>query len=133
MCSLLTAGCGDGRPERVAVSGQVLIDGKPLDRGAVIFTPASGRRSTGALDSQGRFELFTFENGDGCTLGEHRVSIVCFEDVGPTLREWFAPKKYMSPDTSGLTQTIDGPTDDVQIDLTWGKQKGPFTERGLGE
>jgi len=26
----MTAGCGEGRPRRVAVSGQVLIDGKPF-------------------------------------------------------------------------------------------------------
>ncbi len=36
-------GCGDGRPTRVPISGQVLIDGKPLTTGAVRLVPAGAR------------------------------------------------------------------------------------------
>ena len=42
VCSM--AGCGDGRPTRVPVSGQVLIDGAPLTHGYVRFTPAGDSR-----------------------------------------------------------------------------------------
>ncbi|QDT00957.1 hypothetical protein HG15A2_42990 [Adhaeretor mobilis] len=43
----LLSGCGDGRPERVAVSGVVLIDGKPLTHGSVLFVPGQGRPGGG--------------------------------------------------------------------------------------
>jgi hypothetical protein len=129
----LTLGCGDGRPQRVPVSGQVLIDGKPLTTGGVRFTPLSGRPSSGSIDSEGRFSLMTYEAGDGCTLGAHRISVVAVEQVNSSTRRWNAPKSYASPQTSGLAQTIEGPVDSLKIELTWGNQKGPIVENIYGE
>ena len=37
--SVMLVGCDDGRPQRLKVSGQVLIDGKPLTHGYVRFVP----------------------------------------------------------------------------------------------
>lgn len=51
------AGCGDGRPERVPISGQVLLDGQPLTYGYVRFVPEGARASGGGLDENGRFVL----------------------------------------------------------------------------
>lgn len=121
-------GCGDGRPARVPVSGKVLIDGQPLAVGAVRFMPEHGRPATGALRSDGSFTLGTFEQDDGVVPGAHAVTIHASEEISNTLRRWNAPKKYQSEDTSGLAQTIDGPTDSVVIELTWGGQKGPILE-----
>jgi hypothetical protein len=132
MCCLL-AGCSDGRPKRVPVAGQVFIDGKPLTVGSVRFTPPSGRPASGMIDKDGRFSLSTFEPGDGCPLGEHRVSIVGFENVSSTTRRWLVPKTYSSPDSSGLTQTVEGPSDSVKFELTWGNVKGPIIEKVYGE
>jgi len=126
-------GCSDGRPSRVPVSGQVLIDGEPLTFGAVRFHPEEGRPSTGELDQEGRFSLSTFEPGDGCPLGTHRVAIISVEELSSTTRRWNAPKEYASPGRSGLSQTIDGRTDSVLIELTWGNQQGPIIERSFGE
>jgi len=128
-----TPGCSDGRPKRVAVSGQVLIEGSPLRSGGIRFFPPEGRPSAGNINPDGRFSLSTFEPGDGCTLGTHRVAVVSVDELNSATRRWNAPKMYASPDTSGITQTIDGPTDSVVIQLTWGSQKGPITEKSYGE
>lgn len=130
VCALAgTAGCSDGRPERVPVSGQVLIDGMPLTKGFVRFTPPDSRAAAGSLDEDGHFTLTCFEPGDGAVLGTHRITVIARESIGQELLKWYAPKKYADPATSGLMQEITGPTDSVEIELTWAGAKGPFTER----
>lgn len=123
------AGCGDGRPARVPVSGRVLIDGQPLKHGYVRFTPGNSRASTGQLDSDGRFTLACFEPGDGAVLGTHKVSVMSQEPIGQESIKWHVPKKYADPETSHLTQEITKPTDTIVINLTWDGQSGPFMER----
>lgn len=122
------AGCSDGRPVRVPVSGKVLIDGKPLATGSVRFIPASGRPATGALAADGSFKLGTFDPGDGAIPGEHTITVHASEELSPTLRRWNTPKKYENLLNSGLKQSVTGPLDSVLIELTWGNEKGPFTE-----
>lgn len=126
----LMAGCGDGRPERVPVSGQVLIDGQPLTFGYVGFVPDHGRASIGELDQQGRFKMGCYEFDDGVLVGKHAIEVIAREPIGEDELRWHAPKKYANVDTSGLSEEITGPTDSLQINLTWGGQKGPFLERG---
>jgi hypothetical protein len=123
------SGCGDGRPARVPVSGQVLIDGKPLTHGYVRFAPADSRASTGSLNSEGKFTLTCFEPGDGVVLGVHEVTVMAQEPIGQETMKWHAPKKYADPTTSSLTQEIKEPTDSVVINLTWGGLKGPVIEK----
>ncbi len=60
------AGCRDGRPRRVPVSGQVLIDGQPLTVGTIRVIPTDARAATGRIDAAGRFSLMTFDKDDGC-------------------------------------------------------------------
>jgi len=124
---LVLAGCGDGRPTRVPVSGQVLIDGQPLTHGNVRFVPQHGRVSTGKLDSDGHFVLTCFENGDGAIVGRHRVAVVAAEQINDEQMQWFAPKKYAHYGTSNLEEEINGPTDSVTINLTWDGGQ-PFVE-----
>jgi hypothetical protein len=124
---LATAGCGDGRPKRVPVSGTVLIDGKPLAFGVVQFAPEGVRPSTGRLDSAGRFSLSSYEPDDGVALGKHKVMVDGSEPVGEDARKWHAPKHYASMKTSGLEIQIDGPRDDLRIELSW-SGTAPFVE-----
>jgi hypothetical protein len=124
---LFAVGCGDGRPKRVPVSGQVLIDGKPLAAGIIRVIPDGARPAMSYLDENGRFDLTTFNQGDGCVPGTHKV-VVLGNRRHPGRVEWLAPKKYWSPTTSGLTVTIDRPTDSLAIELTWGGGK-PFFEK----
>lgn len=121
------AGCGDGLPVRVPVSGRVLIDGKPLAYGTIRFIPAGQRASRGTIDSSGRFALSCYTQNDGAVLGKHSVEVSAGERVKPTLMRWHAPKKYQDQATSGLSQEIAGPTEDLTIELTWAGGK-PFNE-----
>jgi hypothetical protein len=123
----VTAGCGDRRPARVPVSGQVLIDGKPLDYGFIRLVPEHARPATADIQPDGRFTLKTFEAGDGVVPGTHPVMILGAEVLSSTKQRWHAPKKYADPCTSGLKATIDGPTDSLVIKLTWEGGK-PFVE-----
>ncbi len=125
---VLISGCGDGRPTRVPVSGRVTIDGEPLTHGFIRFIPTGSRMSVGQLDDQGRFQLSCFEGGDGAVLGEHRIVILSQEPLGQTQIKWHAPRKYTAASSSGLTEIIEGPTDSIEIELTWGNKKGPYVQ-----
>jgi hypothetical protein len=123
----LVAGCGDSLPERVPVSGRVMIDGQPLSQGAIMVAPQDERPSMGAIAADGSFTLSCYEKGDGAVPGTHKVSITATEPLNDRQVRWHAPKKYAHINTSGLTATIDGPTDDLVINLTWDGGK-PFVE-----
>jgi hypothetical protein len=128
---MLVAGCSDGRPKRVPVSGRALIDGKPLEIGFIQVVPQTDRPAVGALGPEGRFRLTTFEENDGCVPGRHRLAVIAKKDLGSTAIQWLAPKKYRSPATSGLEIEVRGPRHDVEIHLTWqgsGHNK-PYIER----
>ena len=128
----MAIGCSDGRPSRVPVAGQVLIDGQPLKYGTVRFIPNDARMSGSMLDSDGRFTLSCFDKGDGAVIGVHQVIIAAGESISPTRVRWHAPKKYSELATSGLKQEITGPNDSLVIQLTWDGGK-PFVETVEGE
>jgi hypothetical protein len=125
----------DNRPTRVPVSGRVLIDGKPLEAGFIQVIVKGNRPAAGRVASDGRFTLNTFDDNDGCVPGKHRVVVFPQKPLNPTTMKWYAPKKYTKHNTSGLEIEINGPRDDVEINLTW-KGSGhdePFTEKIQGE
>lgn len=130
LISCALTGCGDGRPERVPVSGRVMLDGKPLTRGYIRVVPSEARSSGGPIDSNGRFVLGTYEPDDGCVVGTHRVEVCSNEPRGGDLF-WYAPKKYANIETSEITVTIAEPTTDLQVDISWSGGR-PLLEKGLG-
>ncbi len=127
----MATGCGDGRPKRVPVAGQVLIDGQPLTFGYVNFVPEHGRASTAKLDNQGRFHLSCYGSNDGVVIGKHAIEVVAREAIGEIQFKWHAPKKYASVRTSELSEEITNPIDSLKINLTWGKERGPFIEQSM--
>jgi hypothetical protein len=131
----LASGCGSNGPRPVAVSGVVMIDGKPLSAGFIRVVPDGGRPSDSRIGPDGRFTLGCLAKDDGCLIGTHKVEVSGFEDLSPTRRRWLVPKKYASAGTSGLRITIDKPTDALRIDLTWvgSPERGPFVEEEIGE
>jgi len=124
---ILSGGCGDGRPQLVPVSGRVLIDGQPVECGNIRFTPKDYRAASGKLGAGGRFELTTYEAGDGCIPGKHAVTVNAREIISPDSIRWHAPKKYCDLQTADLEIEIEEPTDSVEIELTWAGGK-PFVE-----
>jgi hypothetical protein len=124
---VLSTGCGEGRPDRVAVSGRVLIDGQALTVGNVKFVPTGARPSSGKLDSQGKFTLTCYDGEDGVVPGRHRAQISAMEVISASKVRWLAPPKYADFRTSELEFEITEPTDDLKIELTWDGGK-PFVQ-----
>ena len=122
------SGCSDGRPPRVTVSGQVLIDGEPLTIGSVRFIPSGARPAGGNLDENGRFTLSCYGDEDGVVLGTHKVSVNSAEYLTSTTKKWHAPKKYANFRTTPLEEEITGSTDSLVINLSWDGGK-PFVEK----
>ena len=117
------SGCGDGRPARVAVSGKVLIDGEPLTLGNIKFVPTGARPSAGKIDENGNFTLTCYDGNDGAVPGEHRVQVAANRVLSDFEIHWYAPKKYSSFRTSGITAQVSESTDSMVIELTWDGKK----------
>lgn len=79
------AGCGGGpadAPELAAVSGIVMLDGKPAGGLTVEFHPdntkgTSGPMSTGVTNETGAFTLSASGGRAGAVVGSHKVLVKC--------------------------------------------------------
>jgi hypothetical protein len=68
------AGCG---ARLQPAGGQVLVDGKPVTEGTVMFYPTNkGRPATATIREDGSFTLSFARPEDGLPVGEYRVVIV---------------------------------------------------------
>src|SRR5690349_13665952 len=85
LAALATCGCGragGARPELGKVRGTVSYNGKPVPSGTVTFFPIEGKGgesglpAIGELDTDGSFELTTFDTGDGAIIGQHKTIVV---------------------------------------------------------
>lgn len=136
LCSvtLSLAGCGGSdRPDLVPVSGQVLIDGEPVADASLQFVPEGGRPASAQTDADGRFTLMTFEEGDGCAPGTHKVVVIAMTFPSATEEVLHVPEKYMDLETTDLTATVDGATDDLKLELSWDGKQGPITRKVAAE
>jgi hypothetical protein len=131
----LLSGCAkqDTRPARVPASGTLLRMGQPVAKATVIFEPVgSTPAAAGQTDAAGRFQLTTFDPGDGAVPGAYKVAVRKIElirgerpaqaaddQAGPPPDEkWLLPVKYGYTSTSGLTAEVaaDG-TNDFKFEL----------------
>jgi hypothetical protein len=76
----LMVGCeGSDRVEVYPVRGLVTFEGKPLaGGGSIAFLPINDQKGKGAgatIDSDGRFVMSTYKDGDGSIAGQFRVLI----------------------------------------------------------
>jgi len=120
-------GCGQKLPagakptKKVTVT--VLYKGAPLEGAAVTFVNTDGPPSAnGRTDAHGVARLKTYVDGDGATLGTHKVMIeksiaeggqtVGSDDPSydpnapPAKVKYLIPQKYSSIATSGLTADV---------------------------
>ncbi len=92
------SGCGGGSGLKLEkVSGMVTLEGTPLTKGSVQFTPDSGKGTRGPMvlgeiGPDGKFVLTTTKPGDGAQAGFYKVSINCWEETTP-----FDPKNPVPP------------------------------------
>jgi hypothetical protein len=117
-------GCtGDpNMPKLGKVRGTVTYQGKPIDAGHIVFTPATGKGgetgqvATGEINSDGTYEMTTFNTGDGAILGQHIVTVVVQKGDMPKpdqsgqikyqLPKNLTPTKYATADKSPLRCTV---------------------------
>ncbi len=133
-------GCGGGggedqwtkdRPKVVPVSGTVTYKGEVVEGADVVFRSAGQKNPAYALtDAEGRFELTTFDQGDGAVPGSHqvRISKIVVEQpeikdpegiIPPTKEENHLPAKYNDFEKSKLTATVqEEGENDFKFELT---------------
>lgn len=136
----LIAGCaptGPDRPKTYPVTGTVTYKGEPVADANLNFQHVDGSAySLAKTDASGKYELTTFEAGDGAVPGEYKVSISKFEAVASTGTEnedeytppedagdpapskSLLPDKYRDPEASGLTATITEGPNSFDFELT---------------
>lgn len=138
---LLFVGCGEtvdvDRPETAPVTGSVTYNGQPVEGATVTFMAGAsgGRGAVGTTDASGKFQLTTFEAGDGAIPGAYKVKIAKTVGGAPTAEggEIMAPPtggpptseekdelpvKYKDESTSGLTADVKDGDNDFPFELT---------------
>jgi hypothetical protein len=115
---LVLVGCGSptNKAQVVGVTGQVLLDGKPLEFGSVSFQPIQGGQpARGDIDSEGKFVLSTYKEGDGAAVGRHRVKVAYYakqdpamaeQQAGDSLGDSLIPERYTSFAMSGIEVSV---------------------------
>jgi hypothetical protein len=113
---LCATGCSLG-PDSAVVRGTVTYKDKPVPRGTVTLTPASGRSVSGELQPDGTFVL-------RAVPGRYKVVIVATQDVGSRLPEdqvplppLTVPNKYTSIATTDLTANLNAGNNTVKFNL----------------
>lgn len=127
VCALTAlAGCGrsefQGLKQRTyPVTGEVLLDGRPLEGATVVFKPVDPsdfkwrEQPQARSDAEGRFTLFTYAAGDGAPAGEYRVGIAVLgssdDEGGDQVRRATGNAKphprFGDAMTSGLNATVE--------------------------
>ena len=119
---LYLVGCG-GKP--ASVYGVVTLDGKPLERGVVSFTPANGGMlAAGIIQSDGSYKLST-NRESGLETGEYVTTVVSREPSienpqgGPPMPgAYITPRRYAIAKTSGLRFNVERGSNTIDIDLS---------------
>ncbi len=110
-----TIGCSKGRDGVYPTEGQVLYNGKPIAGAQIVLYP-EGPVEEGVVlpraqtDTQGRFQLGTFDRADGARQGTYAVTVIQYPPQNQG-SGWVAgpnslPQKYASPKTTDLKVTI---------------------------
>jgi hypothetical protein len=124
LVALLLPACGKSDRKPVyPVSGQVLLNDKPLKGVVVAFHPVDKakferERPNADTDADGRFRLSTYLKDDGAPEGDYKVTFfyqIAPEDTGsdqttPNL----LPAQYGDPEKSGVTVTVKGGPIDLE-------------------
>jgi hypothetical protein len=85
----ILAGCGAESEPREAVSGQVTLNGQPLEQGSILFRPLDRGPSASGEIKAGSYQL-PKERGPG--RGKCRVEILAYRDTGKTVRDQLSGK-----------------------------------------
>jgi hypothetical protein len=118
---LLCTGCGSNNG-LAHVSGQVTLDGRPLEGVVVQFQPLAreGSPSAGITDADGHYELMYSLSESGVMLGDHQVTIrtadCYYDEADGAAAQDSIPARYN--DKSELRCTVDSSTRKLNFALT---------------
>ena len=125
--SIFATGCGEATPPMAPARGKVTYKGQPVRFGTVMFQPKSGQPARGEIQSDGSFELWTYNEGDGAAVGTHGVRITSYEGQAPTapgvaqrepiLGKSLIPPQYANVESSGITAEVKPGAAPFQFDL----------------
>lgn len=125
LATVALSGCGgDSGPELAEVTGKVTLDGQPLSKVSLLFTPeqTGGSPSYGATDAEGTYKLLFSTDRSGAMPGKHRVEIVPVEpetDDSGKLAEGAVvvtiPAKYSQP--GSLTADVQAGSNSIDFAL----------------
>jgi hypothetical protein len=123
------AGCGSSSPPRVAVSGTVTLDGRPIEQGAIAFVPTADSKqpSAGAEIAAGEYSI---PAASGPSAGKYKVEIRWSKPTGKQIElgspappgtlvdevKEAVPAKYNSKTT--LEEVLEPGENAVHFDLT---------------
>jgi hypothetical protein len=94
MVLALSIGCNKTDSTRGSLSGEVKLDGKPLEQGSIMLTPIEGTKGvvTGGEIAGGRYQL---SGKSAAAVGVNRVEIRAVRKSGKMVQKPFAPKGEM--------------------------------------
>lgn len=119
---LAIVGCGGGEIETYPIPGKLVYeDGTPVNGATLVLQTTVDEKTIdarGEADSEGKFQLTTFEEGDGVVAGEHAVavsSITMGDSATPMAPS--VPPVYSDFSTSGLKTTVTPETKEIVITI----------------
>lgn len=124
LCAALTTGCSN-RPEMVQVRGRVTYKDGTIPSGGLCVirfqpskdSPAEIRKAASAdIQSDGFFEAFTRNPGDGVFLGKYDVSFSVLRDQSDSSSSLIDPK-YTKSSTTPYHVTIEDDVSDLEFIL----------------
>jgi hypothetical protein len=110
---------------RYPVEGKVMLDGKSLKTGTVVFwaegtKERSNRLPQAQIREDGTYSLYT-EGNEGAPVGTYKVTVMAEElpdSTKPDKTRLLLPKKYTQPDSTPLTVKVVQFPDKGAYDLT---------------
>lgn len=130
----LLAGCNSGAKNKTGtVQGTVKVDGTNANSGIVTFVAADGTTPSGTIDTDGTYRVLDVpvgaakisvksvevpKNSAGAAAPPPMKDMTGTSSSAPPAKPVAIPAKYAKADTSTLTYTVKGGTNDYPIDLS---------------
>jgi hypothetical protein len=130
---MVLSGCGgsfEDHPPVYPVKGKVLVNGKPMRGGTIIFEyageatdalkgpPGQPFRVTGKISNEGTFNMVAYTGAEGMPEGSYKVGILAVQGrsesnlfdrklvIEKKTRSAVTGNQYADPKTSGLTTQV---------------------------
>jgi hypothetical protein len=123
LAAIVLSGCGDDRG-LVPVTGRITFDGEaPPKPGRLQFGPvdaAAGyfqRPGMALFDANGKFEVSSYESGDGLTPGTYRVNVICVERDPAPVPGGLEAVTYVAPGYTGEEVVVASGSAPIELNI----------------